>query len=132
MGEYDTGARTAMTDVKTLTITADDLPPAELKSLLGPLASENGAEVEVVGGGSRSLDPQLAVGVLQLVGTLAVPFVTVLVDQLFKRAPKASLRGKDASGVDVEITAGDDLPAREIKVTVIVEHPNPQLTIHVP
>lgn len=84
-----------------------------------------------MGGESRNLDPQLAVGVLQFAGTLAVPFVTVLVDRLFKRAPRASLRGKDASGADIEITAHDDLPAREIKVTVIVEHPNPQLTIHV-
>jgi hypothetical protein len=126
-----TEARIAMTDVKTLVIAADDLPAAELRALLEPLAAEGDATVEIVGGETRNLDPQLIVGILQFAGTLAVPFLTALAERLFKRAPKASLRCKDAVGTDVEVTAADDLRAREAKLTVIIEHPNPQLTIHV-
>lgn len=120
-----------MSESITLTVSAGQLPAAELEQLLVSVKGDDDVQVEMVGGGSRSLDPAVTVGILQLAAAVAAPFLGKLAERLFKRAPGATVRGQAADGAEIVVTAADDAAGRAAKITVIVDQPAPKLTITV-
>jgi hypothetical protein len=105
---------------RSLAVESDWLPPAELERLL----EERRPEFETVvvraeDPAHRGLDPTLAVAIVNCATNLLVPFVSALVDRLFKSEPDAAvaLGGNDDT---TSVVVRASLPADE-RQTVIAE-----------
>lgn len=92
----------------SLTVESDWLPPGELRRLIEESQVEPGAmAVAPEGSSRRGVDPTIASAVVSGVFGVLVPFVTKLVDRLFRAEPQATLRltRSDGSGEVVIETA---------------------------